>query len=264
MPSNIGSQQISIKYFDPVNNDVANKIGLDVRKTGIYSGGYLTKTNDTTVSLSAFACEIADSGSTGNQVRCATGVVVSIIVSTTTKLVVLRWTYTGNAATDYVDFVAIVPGAQLTNDIIVGTCVFAGSTLTGFNYGDSTTTFRSTPNIHDINLKVEPTVSASMYVRVRAGNVNYGDVNFSIADQLSPLLSAPGSNSWIVAIQVSLAGAIIATYGSSAASPVAPTYGGLVTLAEITIVNGQSSITSTSIVDVRTYIAGLNYAVYAP
>lgn len=249
MPSNIGSQTITVKYFDPVDSaGIADKIALDVRKTGIYSGGYLTKVSDVSVSLSTFTCEIGDGT---YQVRGQTGAAVTITVGVATPYVVLRWTYTGSASADYIDFLAVASGGILSTDLIVGLCTFSGSTLTGFNYAS-----RSNPAIFDLFLKPEPTVPASMYVRVRGGRVTYGASNFDIVDQNSPLFVAPGSNSRIDLLQINSSGVIIVTQGVAAASPVAPNYGGNVTLAEVTIASGQTTITSASIKDVRAYVGG--------
>lgn len=250
MPANIGSQQITVKFFDPVDSAVANRIGVGVRKLGIYSGGYLTKISDTSVSLSVFDCEIGDAT---YQIRATTGAAVTITVGPSTPLVVLRWTYTGSAAVDYVDFVAVAVGAQLATDVVIGLCSFTGITLTGFDY-----TLRTNPNTMDLFLKVEPTVPASMYLRVRSGRANYGSANLDIVDQLSPLFTAPGSNSRIDLVQINSLGGIIVTQGVAAASPVPPNYGGLVTLAEVTIVNGQTTITSASIKDVRAFVNRVN------
>jgi len=249
MPIDTGNQTVHIKYFDPLINTAGNFIALDVRKPGIYSGGYLTRVSDISVSLSTLACEIADSGVTGNQVRITTGAAVSITVAVATPLVVLRWTYTGSATADYMDFVAVADGNQLPTDVVVGLCTFSGSTLTGFDYTD-----RTNPNVMDLFLKVEPTSPASMYLRVRSGRVNYGSANYDIVDQSTSVFSAPGSGSRIDLVQVSTSGVVTLTTGVASATPSAPSYGNLVTLAEITIASGATTLTASNIKDVRNYV----------
>jgi hypothetical protein len=249
------NSNIHINYFDPVINPNVNAVGLDVRKLGIYSGGYLSNSGDNvTTVVSPFTCEIGDSAATAlEQIRCQTTSNTSVTTSTTNTLVVLRWTYATNSTTNYPYLYAIVPGAQLATDVIIGKVVYAGSVWTSTDY-----TLRTNPNIQDVFLKVEPTVAASMNVRIRAGRVNYGSSNLNIIDQLSPTLSAPGSNSWIALIQITTSGVIKnpPTYGSSSVSPTAPDYGGLVTLAEVTLTSGQTTITASSIKDVRAFNAG--------
>lgn len=107
----------------------------------------------------------------------------------------------------------------------------------------------------DLFLKVEPTETASMYLRVRGGNINYGATNYDIADQLTSVFTAPVSNSRIDLVQVNTSGAIVISTGTPAASPTAPDYNGLITLAEVTVVAGQTSITSSSIKDVRNNVS---------
>lgn len=255
MPNNIGTQSLYVKFFDPVDSPVANGIGKNVRKTGIYTGGYLTKSDDVTVILSPLECEIGDGT---YQLRALTADNVNVTVAVATPYVVLRWLYTGSAADDYIDFKAVALGGILTNDLVVGKCTFSGATLTGFDYSYDTTNRiwnRSTPLTADLFLKVEPTVPASMYVRVRAGRISNGTVNYDIADQNSPLLVAPGANSYICAIQINNSGVVIATYGSTSATPTPPVYGGLTTLAEIKITNGDTTIIASAIKDVRNHVA---------
>jgi len=242
MPNDIGVQERTVAYFDPVDSSIVNRIGKDVRKTGIYSGGYLTKVSDVSVSLSALSCEITDGT---HQERIRTTTAATVTVSSTLTYVVLRWTYTGSAAVDYMEILGIAAGSLQANDLIVGVCSYSGSTLQGFVY-----TLRSNPQIMDLFLKVEPTVAASMYCRVRAGRVNYGTANYDIVDQLTPLMAAPVAGTNVYAIQVNAAGAVIATL--NATTP--PSYGGLVTLAEITLTVGQTTITASSIKDVRSFV----------
>lgn len=251
MPTNIGSQTVHVKFFDPVTNPNVNFMALDIRKIGIYRGGYLTKSSNTLVSLSTLSCEISDANATGNQVRITTGAAVSIVVSSATPLVVLRWTYTADAAADYMDFVAVAVGAQLATDVIVGKCLYSGSTLTDFDY-----TLRTNPLVFHNFLKVEPTDPASMFVRIRAGRINYGVQNFDIVDS-KLAFAAPGSNSYIGLVQVTAAGAIKdpPTYGSIAVTPTPPIYGGLFTAAEITLTVGQTTITEANIKDVRSFVS---------
>jgi len=242
MPADSGTQTVTIKYFDPMDDTIMNAIALDVRRKGIYTGGYLTRINNLSVSLSALSCEIGDGTW---QVRVATAAAVIISVTSTNTTIVLRWNYTGSASADYMEILGVAPGSVLTNDLVVGVCLFSGGTLTGFSY-----TTRTNPPIMALFLKVEPTVPASMYVRVRAGKINYGAVNYDIPDQLSPLVTAPVAGTRIDALQINESGAVILTAGTTSA----PDYGGLVTIAEITTSVGQTTITASSIKDVRNFV----------
>jgi len=246
MPSNIGSQTVTVKFFDPVNSaTVVDKIALDVRKPGIYTGGYLTKLNNATCQLSPLTCEIGDGT---YQVRVQTGAAISTVpISSGAPYIVLRWTYTGSAAADYMDFTNVALVGILSTDIVVGKGTFIGASLqTTFDY-----TLRTTPNVSDLFLKVEPTVAASMNVRIRRGRINQGVSNLPVPDQLSTTFIAPISNPRIDVVYVDTDGAVKVYTGTENAVPVAPSYSGKIVLAEISLVPSQTSITSTSITDVR-------------
>lgn len=251
MPADIGTQTITVKFFDPVDSDVANRIALGVRKPGIYSGGYATVINDTTASLSIFDCEVGDGV---YQVRGQTGAAVNVTVSPTLSYIIIRWTYSASASADYMEMLGVAYGSLLPTDVIVAVCTFSGSTLVSFDY-----TLRTNPNVFDYFLKVEPTVSASMYTRVRAGRVSYGTTNYTIIDQLSPLFAPPAVGlTRIDLVQINSMGGVIITQGtpvSIPATPVAPSQDSLVTLAEVLLIAGQTTIVEANISDVRGYVS---------
>lgn len=259
MPSNVGNQTVNVKFFDGVVNSKVNSIGMSVRRTGIYTGGHLYKVSDTAVNVSALTCEIQDSGATAfEQVYIQTTSTVSVTVSGTSTMIILYWTYTGSAANDYMQFLAIAPAnlSSYPNALVVGNTNAAnGSGWQGFDYS-----LRSDPLVLDPFLKVIPSEtldSAPMSVRVKTGRVNYGTATYYVYDQLTSTLVAPGSGSQIVAVQVNTSGVVVLTYGAiSGGSPTPPSYGGLVTLAEITLVSGQTSITAANIKDVRNFVSG--------
>ena len=255
--TDFGSQLISVQYFEAVDSDKVNKCFQGIIPRGIYSGGYLTKVSDTSISLSTLLCVVGDAT---NQVRVETTTAITLTVSSAAPYVVLRWAYVASA-TNYMDVLAVAAGSIQANDLIIGKCAYIGSTLSGFDY--SVTAYpRSTPQTPIVMLKVEPTETASMYVRIRAGRVNYGSANLEIADQLSPVFTAPTSNSRIDLIYINTSGVITVSTGTAAATPVAPDYDSKIVLAEITIVAGQTTITASSIKEVRNFSAvTLNTAV---
>lgn len=259
MPTNWGTQTVHVKFFDPVTNPNVNFLALDIRRVGIYTGGYLTKSNDTLAILSPFSCEIADSAGSGNQVRVSTAASVNIVVGTGTPLVVLRWTYSQDSTADYLNIgggavgptwtpTAIAVGTQLPNDVIVGQCQFSGSTL----QDEALYTLRTNPLVLEKFLKVEAASPASMYIRVRGGRVNYGVVNYDIADQRL-LVAAPGTGSWTGLVQINEVGVPIITYFATGSPSL--TYDGHFTAAEISFTNATSSITNAMIRDVRSFVS---------
>ena len=241
-----GTQTISVDYYDPADSHIVNLRHMGVRRVGIYSGGYLTKVSNVAVSLSALICEVKDSD---YQVKVETAATVaSVTVGVATPYVVLRWAYTG-AVDNYMDVLGVAEGSIQDNDLVVGKCNFSGATLTGFDYSE-----RTTPEVFDLFLKVDPTVPASMTVRVRAGSVNFGSENFDIVDQVTSAIAAPGSGSRIDLIYVDTDGVVKIKAGTADPSPSAPDYEGKAVLAEVTIASTATEITEDDIKRVRAFI----------
>lgn len=245
MPTNVGGQTISVLFHSVANSSVWNKRQLNVRQTGIYTGGWLGVVNNTTASLTSLACEITDGT---YQIRAATSLPVNVTVSSATPYIILRWAYAG-AVTDYMEILAVAsPNA---NDLIVGKCTFSGGgALNGFSY-----TERSNPDVHELYLKVEPTGETEMRVRVRGGYYQTPTGSIQIPDQKSSVITPPTSNSKIFLIYVDTDGTIaVDSSGVAAVTPVAPDYLGKLVLAEILVSAGATSIAASDITDVRPFI----------
>lgn len=247
MPSNPSNQIITIKFYDAADSPIVNKRHKDIRPTGIYKGGYLTRVDDTHVDVSALVCEIQSSTSPYDQIRAettstytdidASGVVVS---DGLLEYVVLRWIYTGVAADDYMALLGVA--SPDTYDLIVGKCSWVGGVLqTSFTYTD-----RSNPSVHDLFLKVEPEETPSLYVRVRDGYVNIGSSSVHLVDNRYGPFVAPSSGSKTGAVYITAAGAIAVSSDYS--------YAGHVVLAEIALVASQTTIVVGDITDVRSFI----------
>lgn len=246
-------QNRSIGFYDPADSGVVNRRGMNVQERGIYVGGYLTKVSDASASVSVLVCVIGDND---YQLRISTGSAATISgVSSTNKYIVLRWSYTGSAATDYMDILAIPVGSIQANDLIVGVCVYSGATLVGFDYGDSSYP-RSEPLIMSLVGRVEAQQTPGMYVRVRALNVNYGSVNYRVSSQLVGPFTAPSVNPRIDLVYIDTDGTVKTSVGTESATPVAPDYGGRIALAEIRLGAGATSITNDMIRDVRGFVGG--------
>ena len=252
---NYGNQLITLDYYSDMTSATVNQRFMKTYARGIYDGGYLTKVSNTSVTLSTLVCEIGDSS---YQVQTKTQSTVTVTVSVATPWVVLRWTYTG-AISNYTDVLAVAAGSIQANDLVVGECTFAGSTLTGFNYND-TTHPRSTPEVLTHHLKVVPTETASMVLRVYPGKVSIGTSIVRIGDQTTSAIVAPISNPRIDLVWLDRSGTVRVQTGTEAASPSAPAYNDRLVLAEIYLTVGQTTITASSIRDVRQFIAPLQRA----
>jgi hypothetical protein len=165
-------------------------------------------------------------------------------------VLVLRWSYSASAS-NYVEVHAIASiSAAQDGDVIIGECEFTGSTLNGFSY-----TNRTRPQLLNLALRVEATTTTELYVRVRGGIYNDGNSKVVIADQKVGPFSAPASpNSRIDLVYIDSAGAVQIATGTAAVSPSAPDYAGKLVLAEVTVANGATNITSDDIADARGFL----------
>ena len=256
---------VHTNYFDPLINQNTNFLALDIRKTGIYSGGYLTPVGNTAVTLSNLSCEIQDSGGSGNQVRLVTtGSSISVPVSSTSPalMVVLRWTYTTSTSANYPSIYTVQSGSQNATDLIVGTAIYSGPTLS-VDYGLSAPLFRSDPNVYDLQLKVEPVTTLpyamTSGVIVRTGKANYGIKTFIIPTQVVGVSASIGTPNYYqnVPLQIATNGTFASlTTGTATAgsTPTAPVYGNLITIAEITVQYTGGGYYITAIKDVRCFV----------
>lgn len=246
--SNLGNQIITVKYYAPATTAVVDRRNVDIEAVGVYKGGLLTRINDTTVEVGTMVVEIRD---TSSQVRVETQSAVNITLTSATPYIVARWTYVA-AVANYLDLLAVAYGSIQDNDIILGKCTYAGSVMTGIDYGLRTITMK----LKEF-LKVEPTSPASMKVHVKGGITSYGARKLQIAEQDSPFtITAPSVNPRIDYVYISEAGVVSVETGAEAASPVVKDYQSRIVLAEIYLIVGQTSIIADDITDVRSFVGG--------
>lgn len=250
MPSDIGGQSISLKYQAPGNSAEVNERFLNIRPTGIYSGGVLTVVDGSHASLSPAVCEIGDDT---YQVRVETTTAVNIAVGTATPYVVLRWSYTGTTL-DYMEVLAVSSASIQSTDLVVAKCSFAGVVLNGFDYGDSTYP-RSVPNVQNLWLKVIPKGS-SLKAMILPGYYQSHTGSVHISLQETDALVPPTANSkiYLVYLDIETGAVAIDSSGTEAASPSAPSYNGRMVLAEITLSSTGTEITDSDIKDVRPFV----------
>jgi hypothetical protein len=254
MPSNTGSQKVTLLFFTPANSPEWNLRFAEIRKTGVYSGGWLSIINNTTAQISPLVCEISDGT---YQVKVKTAAAVNITVNSTIPYIILRWVYTGSATNDFMSLLAVA--TPLVNDLVVGKCTFDGSLhLNGFTYGD-TTYQRSNPAIQDLFLKVEETGDLDMRVRVRGGRIQTSSGIIFIEDQKDFYLftppASPNSKVYLVYIDTITGNIGVDASGTAALNPLAPDYAGKLVIAEVTLAYTDTiSIPQSKIKDVRSFI----------
>jgi hypothetical protein len=250
MPSDVGSQKVSLLFHTIANSGEWNVRYTGIRKVGIYSGGWLSVVDASNAQISPLICEISDGT---YQVKVQTSDPVNLAVSSITSYVVLRWTYAG-AVSDYMELLAVLEPSEY--DLVVGKCTFSGGgELNGFTYADASYP-RSNPNVQDLFLKVEETGDSDLRVRVRGGRIQTAAGNVAVADQKSGLFTPPASDSkvFLVYLDADTGAVDIDTSGVAAASPSPPDYDGKLVIAEVTLTTGDTSIPQSQIKDVRNFI----------
>ena len=252
--TNHGNQTITYQYYIEATGANFGKRILDIVPPGIYSGGYLTRVSDSIITLSTLIAEIRDATNQINVRTVASDTLNSTTldsgaISSATPYIVLRWAYAASSI-NYVEIHAIANVASaLTNDIIIGKCLFSGSVLTGFSY-----TERTFLNVQNLFLKVEE--SSGLYIQLRAGRIHTSTGFVLVPEQQVGPFTVPSSpNSRIDVVYISSTGTAAILQGTQGVSPVAPSYSGKLALAQVTIVNGDTSIPADRIVDVRAFIS---------
>ena len=251
MPANVGGQTISLKFKAPGNSDEINRRFLNTHPVGIYTGGVLTVSDGSHANISPLVCEIGDGT---YQVRVATTLTVNLAVAAGTPYVILRWAYTGDTR-DYMELLAVAAGSVLSTDLVMGKCVFTAGSLSGFDYGGSTTLHRSVPSVHDLYLKVVPTVGSTLKALVLPGWIHGQQNSYFVPMQETSALVPPVSNPKIYLVILSEDGTIsIDSTGTEAVTPVEPNHNGRLVLAQIKLSPGDTAITVDKITDVRTFV----------
>ncbi len=254
--TNHGTQNITFQYNLAAKGDTFDKLLHNIIPRGLYLGGHLKVVSDTAITLTPLAVQLGDANF---QVTVQTAVNAPISGATlnggtidpATPVVVLRWTLAEDPV-NYMEVHAIASaGVAQSNDVILGTCVFSGSTLTGFDYTD-----RQEARTMNNWLKPEATEDTELFVYVRAGNVHAATGNVNIATQkVGPFVAPPAPNSRIDLVYVNTTGVLAIDQGTAATSPTVPEYAGKLVLAEVLVANGVTDISASVITDVRQFVA---------
>jgi len=256
--TNHGTQTVSHKYYEEVTANNRNVRLKDIIARGIYDGGYLERTDDTEVKMTAATVEIGDDNV---QVRVETSAYAYIrndtvdsgALSPATPYIALRWAYTATQI-NYMEIhmLSSVSAAQ-ANDIIVGRVVFSGTVITGFDYSERTILpvasqwFRPRQEGNGTNF---------MYVLVRSGRVHTGSGYTNIQEySVGPFVAPVAPYSRIDLIYIDDSGVPQVLQGTPAVTPTAPSYGGRLVIAEVTVINGDTGIPQSRIRDVRTFVS---------
>lgn len=149
--SNNGNQTILFAYKTPAKGREFSKSNRDVILPGIYSGGTLSKIDNSTISISTFSAWF--NVDTDKAVHITTSTAISLTCSSATPILYMTFTWADSVA-NYIDFAFRAVGSPAaTNEILIGQIGFTGSDVNGtFDYTSRTTgLIDSSRNIYALN-----------------------------------------------------------------------------------------------------------------
>ena len=252
--TDFGTQTLLFDYRNPATGCSFNVLNYQLIPPGIYSGGTLTRVNDTAVSISPLTCYIQDS-STGLGVRISTANAYQLTVSTTLIYVVLRFTWS-NTVSNYMDMLAVTSANILSDDIVLGRCVFGAGNVLSATF-DSTR--RSTGSLQTIEddknkLRVYSTEAISQKIFVCGGEIVHNNTVITVADQCSGNVSSTAADADCCRkdiVYLDCDGCVQVGEGAYGASPSAPSYNDKIVLAEITRTCNRTDIAGNEITQVN-------------
>jgi len=240
----LSNQTVTLLYLTPANSRDVNLRHQSIREVGVYSGGYFRNQGSSLVTLYPFICEISDGT---YQVRVEMDVAETGITAVNNQYLVLTWTYSGSASLDKISISSTAsPGA---NDIILAYTTISGGNVS-FDYSE-----RTVPNTLDLHLKTEAPDAAMiangdlMKVRVRAGRIQTAEGNVDVSEQISANSITSGGSTVYALVYIDDSGVPQITQDTSTID-----YSGRRVIAELTVPPSTTTLTSSMIKDVRTFI----------
>lgn len=240
-------------YHEIVSENYANFLTNSI-PTGIYAGGWLYKISDSEIELSKLDCVISDGEHctiihTTQTATLSEETLDSGTVSSTTPYVVLRWAYSKNI-NNFMEVHCVGISEIENNDLVVGKCVFSGSTLSGFDYS-----LRSEPLLLKYWLRPEATGDADLYIRIRGGRCRTANgIAFIPSQKVGPFIVPTSPNGRVDLVYVDTDGTLKIQQGNPGTNPIAPNYDKKLVLAEVTLWYNSTSIPSNQILDVRSFL----------
>lgn len=215
------SVSLSFDYKNQATAESFNLINHDLLPNGIYEGFDLSKIDDTTVTVGTGTAYVRDSA---NSLSCriTLDAADNITVSTATPYIVMRFTWV-NTETNKPSFLALGYSSIQATDIILGECIFDGSTLTEFSY--TITTYASLAKLEENKnaFHVESSQPISNQIEITGGDAVINGKLVTITDTTFTVSTNTTLGRKDV-IYVDDSGTVGIVEGIDAGSPTTPTY----------------------------------------
>jgi hypothetical protein len=124
-----GNQVLSYDYKEQGTSENFNKINYRLIPHGVFSGGAITRVDDTNVLIAPLVCFFEDTtNSVGVRIETTTN--ATLVVSATNMYIVARFVWQ-NTEDNYMDFLALPFASILSTDSVLGKLTFSGAVLSG-------------------------------------------------------------------------------------------------------------------------------------
>jgi len=260
---NHGTQIISLKYKEPGKAKNFNRFNYKFLPIGIYEGGSLSYVDTTTIRVAPITA-FFNEAVFGVGVKIRTTIDYDLTVDVATPYVIMRYEWI-EAANNYADILAVAYGSITSEDIILGRCVYIGSTLqTSFDYTRTMTASIQTLNNKKDNFKVIAEEPYANTAYVYGGSVIINKILTTVTNQSSPTISSTTLGR-IDIIYISNSGVVSVLEGVDAGSPSQPEFPVGIILAIITRGASETVVRGDQIVNVipdRESVEGISFPTF--
>lgn len=194
--TNLGVQIITFDYQEPATAKDFNKLLRGVVKPGIYSGGQLSKIDNSTVSIAPFIALFYVG--IDKAIVITTSSSISLTADSDNPILYMTFSW-ADTVHNYIDFGFRSSSSQpITNEICLGTIGFTGSIVNGnFDYSRKTSgLFDSSYNLYATNLLKFDTIS-NTYLTKSATNTLYTPNNLTVGGKITGDIPVGSIMAWL-------------------------------------------------------------------
>jgi hypothetical protein len=239
-----GTQTLGFDYNQSATAQGFNGVYYNAISTGLYTGFTLTRTSNTSVTISSGLCVISDSSSS-TITKVSTSNSVTIAVSSSIPYIIFRFSWS-DSTNNYMDMEAVAYDNIESDDLVIGRCIYEddGTTLqTTFDYTRRSTVFTKKFETQNDYFRVYQTEPASNKVTITGGVINTSEGNITVSGGTFPASGfTDTTNGRIDLIYINEDGDIEVLEGTDASSPSVPRYANRKVIAEITRGAGETTV----------------------
>ena len=189
--TNNGNQVLYFSYLEEATGKGFDKTVYQLLPRGIYSGGTLTRVNDTQITIGKFVCYYEDNtNSVGVKIESSINAIVDLSPITPYIIGHFDWV---ESKENYMELKAVAYAAIGDDDLIFGRAIFNGSTLVNFDYCRKSWSMAYYKKLSTYipPFRVDATEPYSLYVEVNPGSFYFGNNKIELTSvTTSPVFSS--------------------------------------------------------------------------